>query len=195
MNNVPRRARLYEMTPAELAIAKCVDQVEELGAHVHLTDAVVLLGKAREKVADFVDSVPVAAPSSAPPTQEPTFTKADVERLRNPLEVYGGLQNGRDDAEWYAFCHALADRIEALGFSTAPLPASPTAPPSEPMTEADAKDILRQRDNRAAREALTKLADYFSTADSTEALTPSFTTEEYRDREYPSLPASAEQPT
>jgi hypothetical protein len=43
------------MTPAELAIRAAVQAVEEAGCDVLLTDAVILLGHAREKVADYVD--------------------------------------------------------------------------------------------------------------------------------------------
>lgn len=43
-------------TPEELAIRHTVDLVEELGAHVLLTDCVVLLGQAREKLSEWVDA-------------------------------------------------------------------------------------------------------------------------------------------
>jgi hypothetical protein len=43
------------MIPAELAITEAVDKVERLGAHTLLTDAVILLGQARDKVADWYE--------------------------------------------------------------------------------------------------------------------------------------------
>jgi hypothetical protein len=52
---IPRRIRLDQLTPAEMAIAEAVAAVERAGAHPLLTDAVVLLGQARAKVADFID--------------------------------------------------------------------------------------------------------------------------------------------
>lgn len=52
---IPRRCRLDLMTPAELAIYNAVQAVEEVGADPLLTDAVVLLQQAREKVADYID--------------------------------------------------------------------------------------------------------------------------------------------
>ncbi len=55
VNDIPRRNRLDLNTPAELAIRDAMLAVETVGAHPLLTDAVVLLGQAREKVADFVD--------------------------------------------------------------------------------------------------------------------------------------------
>lgn len=51
----PTRSDLLLMTPAEKAIYEVVGMVEEIGAHTLLTDAVVLLAQAREKVADFVE--------------------------------------------------------------------------------------------------------------------------------------------
>lgn len=55
MNDVPRRSRIDLMTPAELSIREAVQKVEEVGAHQLLTEAVVLLEQAKNKVADFVD--------------------------------------------------------------------------------------------------------------------------------------------
>ena len=51
----PRRNRADLWTPAEKAISDAVAVVEAAGAHTRLTDAVVLLGKARDAVADYVD--------------------------------------------------------------------------------------------------------------------------------------------
>jgi hypothetical protein len=56
-DTIPRRARLDLMTPAERAIVYATRMVEEMAADVRLTDAVVLLGAARESVADYVDGV------------------------------------------------------------------------------------------------------------------------------------------
>ena len=53
---IPRRMRIDLYTPAELAIRNAVLAVEEMPADIRLTDAVVLLQKAKEKVADYVDS-------------------------------------------------------------------------------------------------------------------------------------------
>ena len=55
---IPRRNRIDKFTPTEQAIWDASLLVEMAGADVHLTDAVVLLGRARDKVADFVDGVP-----------------------------------------------------------------------------------------------------------------------------------------
>jgi len=55
---IPRRIDLFRLTPAELAIRNAVLAVEEMPADPLLTDAVVLLQKAKDKVADFVDKEP-----------------------------------------------------------------------------------------------------------------------------------------
>jgi hypothetical protein len=58
-NEIPRRARIDLFTPAEKAIFDAMIAVEALPASEHLTAAVILLGKAKDRVADFVDGVPV----------------------------------------------------------------------------------------------------------------------------------------
>lgn len=54
-DGIPRRNDLSLMTPAELKIREAVLAVEAAGCHPLLTDAVVLLGQAQDKVADFVE--------------------------------------------------------------------------------------------------------------------------------------------
>lgn len=55
LNPIPRRARIDLMTQAELAIRDVSFIVEHIGCHPLLTEAVILLSQAREKVADYVD--------------------------------------------------------------------------------------------------------------------------------------------
>lgn len=55
VDGIPRRIRIDLYTPAETAIKNAVDAVEMTGAHPLLTDAVILLGQAKDKVSDFVD--------------------------------------------------------------------------------------------------------------------------------------------
>ena len=57
MENIPRRNLVTKMTPAEIAIYGAMLEVEKLPANVKLTDAVVLLSQAKDKVADFVDNI------------------------------------------------------------------------------------------------------------------------------------------
>lgn len=61
-DETPRRSRMDKWTPAEHAIQNAVVVVEEAGAHPLLTDAVILLGQARDKVADYVDAQLVTLP-------------------------------------------------------------------------------------------------------------------------------------
>lgn len=58
MNDIPRRCDTLRDTPAEKAIRDALSAVEGVGAHPLLTDAVVLLDQARNKVADYVDMPP-----------------------------------------------------------------------------------------------------------------------------------------
>lgn len=53
---IPRRIQLEKLTPAERAIRDAVIEVERVGADVRLTEAVILLQHARDKVADYIDA-------------------------------------------------------------------------------------------------------------------------------------------
>lgn len=54
-SSIPRRNRqdLYE--PAEMAIHEAMQEVEKMPAHVMLTEAVILLQQAKDKVSDYID--------------------------------------------------------------------------------------------------------------------------------------------
>lgn len=51
----PRRACLWLLTKEERAIYDIVSEVEKLGAHPLLTDVVVLLGQAKDKLSDWIE--------------------------------------------------------------------------------------------------------------------------------------------
>ena len=53
INETPRRIRIDLFTPAEKAIYDAMQEVEKMPADIRLTEATILLDKAREKVADF----------------------------------------------------------------------------------------------------------------------------------------------
>ena len=55
--DIPRRAQVDRLVPAEIAIHDAIRLVEEMGCDVRLTRAVILLGKAKGAVADYVDGV------------------------------------------------------------------------------------------------------------------------------------------
>jgi len=55
LDDFPRRNRLEKMVPAEIAIREAMLKVEEMGAHLLLTEAIVLLQEARDAVGDYVD--------------------------------------------------------------------------------------------------------------------------------------------
>lgn len=54
----PTRNDVSLCSPAELAIRDAIQAVEEAGASAALTDAVILLGKAKDRVADHVEGLP-----------------------------------------------------------------------------------------------------------------------------------------
>ena len=56
-HEIPRRNGLQTMTKAEVNIFEAMEEVENLPADERLTDAVVLLQKARQRVADYVDGI------------------------------------------------------------------------------------------------------------------------------------------
>ena len=63
MNEIPRRAYLDRLIPAERSIYDAIQLVEALGADVRLTDVVVRLGEAKDKLADYVDDTNGPAPT------------------------------------------------------------------------------------------------------------------------------------
>lgn len=72
----PRRCYLHKMTPAELAIFEAIQAVEKLPPDVRLTEAVVFLSKATDRVADFVDGInnmPSSELLPDPPELKPRF--------------------------------------------------------------------------------------------------------------------------
>jgi hypothetical protein len=54
-DGIPTRADLQWRTPAELAITQAMEAVKRVGASLALTDAVMLLSKAMDRVADHVE--------------------------------------------------------------------------------------------------------------------------------------------
>lgn len=57
-DGIPTRADIRFWSDAERAIATAMRAVEDAGASLALTDAVILLGKARDRVADHVEGKP-----------------------------------------------------------------------------------------------------------------------------------------
>ncbi len=55
--DLTRRADIGRMYRAELAIREAMIAVEQMGASDRLTDAVVLLSQAKDKVSDHIDGV------------------------------------------------------------------------------------------------------------------------------------------
>lgn len=56
MSDIPRRADINRHSPAETAIREAILAVEAMPPSPTLTEAVILLGKAKDRVADYVDA-------------------------------------------------------------------------------------------------------------------------------------------
>lgn len=84
-DDIPRRCQLEHMTPAERAIYDAMGVVEAAGCDVQLTEAVNLLQKARDRVADFVDGVEhplVSYPKSEPEVLLQVIAEREDWRMR-----------------------------------------------------------------------------------------------------------------
>lgn len=65
-----RRNDTLTMVPAELAIRDAILAVEAIGAHTDLTDAVILLLSAKDKVSDYIDTQIVPTEEEQPNDHE-----------------------------------------------------------------------------------------------------------------------------
>ncbi|GMV18617.1 MAG: hypothetical protein AMXMBFR56_68410 [Polyangiaceae bacterium] len=84
-DDIPRRSQLHLMTPPENAIYNAMCVVEQAGCDVRLTEAVNLLQKARDRVADFVDGVEhplVSYPKSEPEVLLQVIAEREDWRMR-----------------------------------------------------------------------------------------------------------------
>lgn len=134
---VARRNRADLFTPAERAIYDAVHIVEDAGAHPRLTDAVILLGKAREAVADFVDGVDTPASLAVGEPVAHTWERCD---FCGPFVRCGHCGNNccnggtKDDCpDRCASAYAEQDR----GLDRMRLRIAHPAPPAAPMPEVE----------------------------------------------------------
>lgn len=81
-NNIPRRAMLTTMVPAELGIHEAVNKIELLGADERLTNAINLMWQAKEMISDYVDENGITAEA-----QPATFGEQIVRTEFNPSNV------------------------------------------------------------------------------------------------------------
>lgn len=106
---VPRRSRVDQYVPAETAIREAMLAVEAMPADERLTDAVVLLGKAKDAVADFVDGKPrrqtefawVIERGDTPPSAPAYWTGSDQGWSQNHVDAVRFAR--KEDAEKVAY--------------------------------------------------------------------------------------------
>jgi NTP pyrophosphatase (non-canonical NTP hydrolase) len=89
MSEIPRRIQLEKLEPAEHAIRHAVELVECMGADERLTRAVVLLGEAREAVADYVDGLVRDGGYGAIQTPDPDFFDLARAEMLRAQELHG----------------------------------------------------------------------------------------------------------
>jgi hypothetical protein len=95
-----RRNRLDLNTPAELAIFNAMQEVEKAGADIRLTEASVLLAKAKDCVANFVDAID-SEPSPVESSADDTIKRISVDFFRYWWNTSGtNTDEGFD--KWYA---------------------------------------------------------------------------------------------
>lgn len=85
MNDIPRRVQIDQFSPAETAIFNAVKAVEDGPPDTRLTQAVILLQRAREWVADFVDGIETERYSPYSDVPRPKAPPAKPRSLTNPI--------------------------------------------------------------------------------------------------------------
>ncbi len=106
-----RRNRLDLNTLAEKSIYDAIQEVEKVGADVRLTEAVILLSKARDLVADFIDNIEIKKDIFS------YLIRSETENVifKNNL-VYG---YARDEDEAKYLCHVL-NNFDDIEFASSP---------------------------------------------------------------------------
>lgn len=100
---------MIDLTPlaqAETAIREAMETVESMGSDTRLTDAVTLLGRAKDSVADFVDSVPRR-------NEAYLYPQAMFDRLTEAQDDRARLVGERDEALRLAANRAESVRVTA----------------------------------------------------------------------------------
>jgi hypothetical protein len=90
MTEPPRRYRLDRYVQAETAIRNAMLAVESMPPDVRLTDAVVLLGMAKDSVADYVDGVERRDPNADRDTwkQRAEAAESETDEVRGRAELF-----------------------------------------------------------------------------------------------------------
>lgn len=148
-DDIPRRIQMQKWCEAERLIQGAVDEVERMGADVRLTDAVVLLAAARDRVADFVDgvegkrTVPSGVPAPQGDAPPPSDLASFAARRANFHATYNGGWHGNADG-MRAFHHGMDTVFNALDKEVArgaasssgssPLRERPLSPADLPLT-------------------------------------------------------------
>lgn len=102
LDNFPRRNCVDHFSPAELAIWKAKQVVEEAGCHPLLTEAVVLLGQAQDKVADYVEQEQEEIKTLPVLTTLEDYLKANIkEGCEFRLVIKNSIDGNMETPEFY----------------------------------------------------------------------------------------------
>jgi hypothetical protein len=113
MSEFPRRIRIDRFTVGEKAIHDAVEAVETMGADERLTRAVILLGQAKEAVADFVDGIqrPAAAACVWRPLEDDYPDSSDWEAGCRFVWSFG---DGGPAENGLRFCPNCGETVHAI---------------------------------------------------------------------------------
>ena len=121
-DGIPTRNDLTQMSDAELAIVKAVREVEAAGASKALTDAVVLLQQARERVADHVEGRVEPASDAGAKSADEVLWKVEVPLLGS-FELRPNRRGTLLQPEWWrpSYGPATDDEINRIAAHLATL--------------------------------------------------------------------------
>ena len=112
----PRRNCVDQYAPEEAAIWKVHAMVEAMPASVHMTDAVILLAKAADRVADYLEGVPEPASDARAPGPALASAMPSPEELLDVLVDVSQLFDGwhGDGTAWTTWDEDVRKRLAAL---------------------------------------------------------------------------------
>lgn len=119
-DGIPTRCDTSLMSDAEVVITSAMRAVEMTGSSTALTDAVVLLGKARDRVADHVEELSEGMPQIADPASAQTMTQHEITKEIAALlrDIVHELRRSTKPQDWDDM-PGLQRRIAALSVATA----------------------------------------------------------------------------
>lgn len=144
-DGITRRCDVTLDTPAETAIRAAIAAVEAAGCHTLLTDAVILLGEAKDKVSDFVelDEAPAPVPK---PVRVVAHTNRVLTTEEAAAELDAMMEGPALKRQVAALRQQLATHAEAIATLRMALAAVQAHKPTEAAVILDAAAIRNRED-------------------------------------------------